>query len=272
VLGCCFPRHGSDNAADRGTICRFDETGKTDGQDKGIIPLTTEELFRRIEEKKTTEPTVQYRVEVSYMEIYNEKGSSSVLFVFFFGLAFSGPAVPVFLRNKTTDPPTVAHPFYLPPVRDLLNPKNKSPLKVREHPSLGPYVEDLSRLTVESNDGLITLMEEGNVARTVAATKMNETSSRSHAVFTLIVSFVVWWEVGDNRCIGVDGVASFSVETAHTNEIGQSYRHVGREDVEDLVGRSGWFRACQQYRGHRSSSQGGAHSGDETSARPWYAR
>jgi kinesin family member 1 len=51
----------------------------TDGQDKGIIPLTTEELFRRIEEKKITEPHIQYRLEVSYMEIYNEKGSGLVI-------------------------------------------------------------------------------------------------------------------------------------------------------------------------------------------------
>lgn len=33
----------------------------------------------------------------------------------------------------------------------------------------------------------MNLMDEGNKARTVAATQMNETSSRSHAVFTLIV-------------------------------------------------------------------------------------
>lgn len=35
---------------------------------------------------------------------------------------------------------------------------------------------------------MMTLMDEGNKARTVAATNMNETSSRSHAVFTLILT------------------------------------------------------------------------------------
>lgn len=73
-------------------------------------------------------------------------------------------------------------------VRDLLNPKNKGPLRIREHPSLGPYVEDLSKLVVQSYSQMMTLMDEGSKARTVAATNMNETSSRSHAVFTLIVS------------------------------------------------------------------------------------
>jgi kinesin family protein 1 len=85
-------------------------------------------------------------VEVSYIEIYNEK------------------------------------------VRDLLNPKNSGNLRVREHPALGPYVEDLSKLVVRSYDEMMHLMDEGNKARTVAATNMNETSSRSHAVFTLLLT------------------------------------------------------------------------------------
>jgi kinesin family protein 1 len=90
-------------------------------------------------------------------------------------------------------------------VRDLLNPRNKGNLRVREHPSLGPYVEDLSRLVVEDYGQMMTLMDEGNKvrshrhieeegadcqARTVASTNMNETSSRSHAVFTVIVSLL----------------------------------------------------------------------------------
>jgi len=94
--------------------------------------------------------------------------------------------------------------IYNEKVRDLLNPKNTGNLRVREHPSLGPYVEDLSKLAVKSFDEMMTLMDEGNKARTVAATNMNETcvtsslpgdltptlfrSSRSHAVFTLILT------------------------------------------------------------------------------------
>lgn len=92
------------------------------------------------------DPNVKFTVEVSYIEIYNEK------------------------------------------VRDLLNPKNTGNLRVREHPSLGPYVEDLSKLVVSNYDEMMTLMDEGNKARTVAATNMNETSSRSHAVFTLLLT------------------------------------------------------------------------------------
>ncbi|WOO79310.1 Kinesin-like protein [Vanrija pseudolonga] len=130
-----------------------------DGPDKGIIPLTTSELFNRVEQQSKKHANLSYSVEVSYMEIYNEK------WVLSYGQRLTR------LR-----------------VRDLLNPKNKGNLKVREHPSLGPYVEDLSKLVVENYNQMITLMDEGNKARTVASTNMNETSSRSHAVFTLILT------------------------------------------------------------------------------------
>ncbi|KAK9367727.1 hypothetical protein V1509DRAFT_566360 [Lipomyces kononenkoae] len=111
----------------------------------GVIPRICQELFTRIAEM-SKDHELTCTVEVSYLEIYNER------------------------------------------VRDLLNPKNKGNLRVREHPSLGPYVEDLSRLAVGSFEEIEELMDEGNKARTVAATNMNETSSRSHAVFTLTVT------------------------------------------------------------------------------------
>jgi len=55
--------------------------------------------------------------------------------------------------------------IYCERVRDLLNPKNKTSLKVREHPLLGPYVEDLSKLVVTSFADINDLINEGNKAR-----------------------------------------------------------------------------------------------------------
>ncbi|GAA5992753.1 hypothetical protein JCM10908_006917 [Rhodotorula pacifica] len=78
--------------------------------------------------------------------------------------------------------------IYQEKVRDLLNPSNKGSLKVREHPTLGPYVENLSKCAVQNFVDIERLMDEGTKARTVAATNMNETSSRSHAVFTLLLT------------------------------------------------------------------------------------
>ncbi|XP_015110986.1 kinesin-like protein unc-104 isoform X5 [Diachasma alloeum] len=98
----------------------------------------------------------------------------------------------LFRRISSNTSDTVKHSvevsymeIYCERVRDLLNPKNKGNLRVREHPLLGPYVEDLSKLAVMSYEDIHDLIDEGNKARTVAATNMNETSSRSHAVFTI---------------------------------------------------------------------------------------
>ncbi|XP_055088134.1 kinesin-like protein KIF13B isoform X2 [Periophthalmus magnuspinnatus] len=111
----------------------------------GLIPRLCSALFNRIDlELREGE---SFTVEVSYMEIYNEK------------------------------------------VRDLLDPKgSRQTLRVREHKVLGPYVDGLSRLAVSSYKDIESLMSEGNKSRTVAATNMNEESSRSHAVFNIILT------------------------------------------------------------------------------------
>lgn len=71
-------------------------------------------------------------------------------------------------------------------VHDLMNNDNRT-LKVREHPKLGVYVEDLVELVVHDHLEIEKKMIQGNSMRHVAATKMNERSSRSHSVFTIKV-------------------------------------------------------------------------------------
>ncbi|XP_067436360.1 kinesin-like protein KIF1C [Thunnus thynnus] len=99
----------------------------------------------------------------------------------------------LFQRTGANDDPDLTYSvevsymeIYCERVRDLLNPSAHGTLRVREHPILGPYVEDLSKLAVTGFTDIRDLMDAGNKARTVAATNMNETSSRSHAVFTIV--------------------------------------------------------------------------------------
>jgi kinesin family member 13 len=66
-----------------------------------------------------------------------------------------------------------------------------SGLRVREHNILGPYVEGLSQLLVISAQEIDDLITEGNKSRTIASTNMNSESSRSHAVFTIRLTFAV---------------------------------------------------------------------------------
>ncbi|GAB6021726.1 Kinesin-like protein kif16b [Chamberlinius hualienensis] len=76
--------------------------------------------------------------------------------------------------------------IYNEKVKDLLKKNNKQQnLRLREHPKLGPYVQDLSKHLVTEYNDVEELMAQGNTIRTTASTKMNDTSSRSHAIFTL---------------------------------------------------------------------------------------
>ena len=115
----------------------------------GIIPRTCEDLFQRIEANKS--PHISYTVRVSYLEIYNEHVRDLL---------------------APSRPTSTGHPNYL---------------KIREHPIDGPYVKDLSDLPVKNFTELMHCMRLGDASRTVASTKMNDTSSRSHAVFTIIL-------------------------------------------------------------------------------------
>lgn len=113
---------------------------------EGLIPRICENLFYQIHEKERE--GVSFRTEVSYLEIYNER------------------------------------------VRDLLRASTAKggqahTLKVREHPKEGPYVQGLTKHLVSDYGAIEAIMKQGNDLRTTASTNMNDTSSRSHAIFTV---------------------------------------------------------------------------------------
>uniref|UniRef100_A0A672K859 Kinesin-like protein KIF14 n=1 Tax=Sinocyclocheilus grahami TaxID=75366 RepID=A0A672K859_SINGR len=75
-------------------------------------------------------------------------------------------------------------------IHDLLVAKDKQNQKkmpvMREHPVFGPYVADLNVVT--SYADIQTWLELSNEQRATAATGMNDKSSRSHSVFTLVMT------------------------------------------------------------------------------------
>uniref|UniRef100_A0A452IN94 Kinesin-like protein KIF14 n=1 Tax=Gopherus agassizii TaxID=38772 RepID=A0A452IN94_9SAUR len=135
------------------------------GEELGIIPRFCEDLFTQIAQMDTQQNL--YHLEMSYFEVYNEK------------------------------------------IHDLLifkaeNGQKKQPLRVREHPVLGPYVEDLT-----------SWLELGNKQRATAATGMNDKSSRSHSVFTLVMT---------------------QTKTEFVEEEGHDHRITSRINLIDLAG------------------------------------
>jgi kinesin family protein 13 len=121
---------------------------------QGIVPISCEEIFTRI--AKNDNPNKEYEVQISMMEIYNEK------------------------------------------VQDLLIPIAKRPKeghKIREHKTLGIYVEGMSKHFVDTYDLIEKKMEEGGRNRSIAATEMNASSSRAHTIISIEFKQT---EVGEN--------------------------------------------------------------------------
>ncbi|NXN56435.1 KIF14 protein, partial [Rynchops niger] len=118
-------------------------------EDRGIIPRLCEDLFTRIAQMDKHQ--ILYHLEMSFFEVYNEKIHDLLVFK-----AESG--------------------------------QKKQPLRVREHPVLGPYVEGLTVNVVSSYSDIQSWLELGNKQRATAATVINDKSSRSHSVFTLVMT------------------------------------------------------------------------------------
>ncbi|NXM74977.1 KIF14 protein, partial [Serilophus lunatus] len=130
-------------------------------EDQGIIPRLCEDLFNQIAQMDKEQ--ILYHLEMSFFEIYNEK------------------------------------------IHDLLvfkaeNGQKKQQLRVREHPVLGPYVEGLTVNVVRSYSDIQSWLELGNKQRATAATVMNDKSSRSHSVFTLVMTQTKVEFVNEEQC------------------------------------------------------------------------
>ena len=76
--------------------------------------------------------------------------------------------------------------IYNESIDDLLKSEKKH-LSIRENHKKGIYVEGLSEWAVCSPNDIYALLERGSQNRTKAHTNMNDVSSRSHAVFTIIL-------------------------------------------------------------------------------------
>ena len=71
-------------------------------------------------------------------------------------------------------------------ISDLLK-VDRSNLQIREDKRKGVFVEGLSEWAVRSPYEIYSLMQKGTNSRVTASTKLNDFSSRSHAVFIIIV-------------------------------------------------------------------------------------
>jgi kinesin family protein 5 len=72
-------------------------------------------------------------------------------------------------------------------LRDLIN-TTKTDLKIRSDKKKGIFIENLTENYISSPKEVYALLEASRNSRAIAATNMNERSSRSHLLFILTVS------------------------------------------------------------------------------------
>ncbi|KAK7749001.1 Kinesin heavy chain [Cytospora paraplurivora] len=77
--------------------------------------------------------------------------------------------------------------IYMERIRDLMAPQNDN-LPVHEEKNRGVYVKGLLEIYVSSVQEVFEVMRRGGNARAVAATNMNQESSRSHSIFVITVT------------------------------------------------------------------------------------
>merc|ERR1740117_1749267 len=83
---------------------------------------------------------------------------------------------------------TTMFEIYNEKVRDLLDVHNSNELRVREHPTKGPFVENLTQVAITSTAAMQSVLASGASARTIRSTRWNDTSSRSHTVCQVAVT------------------------------------------------------------------------------------
>ncbi|DAZ94857.1 TPA: hypothetical protein N0F65_008159 [Lagenidium giganteum] len=88
--------------------------------------------------------------------------------------------------------------IYNEEIRDLLGADPKNRLELKENLDTGVYVKDLTCKQVTGVAEIDAVMQQGKKNRSVGATLMNQTSSRSHSMFTITVEAC-------SNAAGVDG-------------------------------------------------------------------
>ena len=73
-------------------------------------------------------------------------------------------------------------------IRDLLNNKSEN-LELREDPDEGIIINNVTEIMTNSINEILKLLKKGNKNRTTEETDVNKTSSRSHAILQIKVSF-----------------------------------------------------------------------------------
>ena len=121
----------------------------------GLIPRAGRFIFQKIRSSLQSDPVelafVEYRISCSYLELYNER-----------------------LYDLLT-------------YEEVRRSKHNRGLEIRQDKIQGVFVPGAAQIVIENEHDLLSLLWEGARNRAVAATNMNEHSSRSHTILQVTI-------------------------------------------------------------------------------------
>lgn len=145
--------------------------------DQGIMPRLAADLFRLMQEEREQDASITYSVELSFLEVYCEKVRDLLTSTGGTGGGSSSN------NNNATNGSSGGGGG-----GGGAAATSGSSLRIRQHPSHGPYVEGLTHVKVRDAEGVLRHLVSGLRERATAGTNMNEHSSRSHAMLQLHIT------------------------------------------------------------------------------------
>ena len=190
--------YGQTSSGKTYTMRGADNSNDDDSGNIGIIQMSAKEIFNSIQKEKSNNPNSDCSVRVSYTEIYNEE------------------------------------------LRDLLNDskrKSSTSLTIREDKRGSITVEGLKEVAVSSLDELMTVFQIGEANKSVGSTKMNDRSSRSHAILQITLQKKTTLDADDDK----ENDAGIIVTTTSTLNLvdlagSESVRHTGSSGMQKKEG------------------------------------
>ncbi|KAI8593953.1 P-loop containing nucleoside triphosphate hydrolase protein, partial [Geranomyces variabilis] len=211
--GCCRPLVDRFLEGFNATILAYGQTGsgKTHSMgtgleaaaepgNEGIVPRAIYYLFDKLQSQANASPEgFKYEVFVSFLELYNE---------------------------EIVD-------LLLPRAKDGSTAANSSALSIREDGTGKIRWYGIKEQPVSSPEELLDVLEKGSLCRTTGSTDMNASSSRSHAIFSVILKQQKW-STGPGQAVSTESLAVTPHEEADAvsgqepaNEVADPTSHPG---------------------------------------------
>jgi len=159
-----------------------------------MIQRAATDIFNELHKRQLENPTFQYELQTAFLELYNEE------LIDLFAIASDPPGrrTPRQQRSGSISHTTTGGKDMMPSREDHTIPgrsktsmtATREGISIREDIGGGIILTGIREELVASPEDLMNILRRGSMCRQTAATSLNDFSSRSHAIFTIMLTQV----------------------------------------------------------------------------------